>query len=468
VTSSPPSPDADATELLAQLARRDRSAAELLGGAIAAIDARNPAINAVVRTTTDAGDHRTSVPPSGPLAGLPTLLKDLGASIAGERLYQGNRLLRRLDWRATEDSAIARRVVDAGAVVLGRTNTPEFAAGVDTQPLSYGPTRNPHDLDRSVSGSSGGSAAAVAAGLVPFAHGNDFGGSIRLPAAWCSVVGLKPSRGLVSTAPTPPGPMAEFFLTRSLRDAALLLDAVADGATDWRETIRRDPPPLRIGVLTAVDGVDTDDGLGLVAHRAAAELAGAGGHELVDLPSTFLADERWDQQQRIVRAKGSKGRLDALGRLVDRPLTTEDVDPLLWALAAEADTIDDETHRAAGQWQLDFAAALEARWQAAGIDLLVSPTAGVRPMRLDELRPDPDDPVSIYATYRRIGCFAGPWNMVGFAAISVPSGELGVGVQVVGPVGRDDLVLQLARQLSEPAPPSPAATPTAERPTPRT
>ncbi|MBA3303981.1 MAG: amidase, partial [Acidimicrobiia bacterium] len=217
----------DALGLAAAVQRGDLSASEACEGAISEIESRNPALNAMVIPLFEYG-RRMAPTAHGPFAGVPIVLKDLGACLGGLPLYQGNQLLRRLDWRAPEDAPMARRLVDSGFVPVGKSNTPEFGAGTTTQPRSFGPTRNPWHLDYSTSGSSGGSAAAVAAGLVPIAHGNDFGGSIRMPAAWCGVIGLKPSRGRISTHPTPPGLQTEFVLTRSVRDAAAVLDAVAD------------------------------------------------------------------------------------------------------------------------------------------------------------------------------------------------------------------------------------------------
>jgi amidase len=451
----------DATALLERLRAREVSPDEVAADAIERIEHRNPPLNAVIRTSFE----RTCAAPDGPLAGVPTLLKDLGGALAGEPLYQGNRLLRRIDQRAVDDSPIARRLVDAGAVVLGRTNTPEFGAGVTTQPLSYGPTRNPWDPGRSTSGSSGGAGAAVATGMVPFAHGNDYGGSIRLPAAWCGVIGLKPTRARIAnvSGPNPPDPgvMVEFLLTRSLRDTALLLDVLADGSdpstTTWRSALEADPGRLRLGLVTGVDGVATDGRCADAAADAARRLA-ARGHEVVDLGEGFLADERWDREWRIIRAKGAQQRLVRLAEAAGRPLGEEDAEPFLTALAAEAPTYSDETYAAAGQWQLDFAAGLQRRWRDAGIDALLTPAAGLPPCTLEEMAPPAGDPASILDQYRRVGCFSGAWNMVGFPAISVPwwrpdrGDALPIGVQVVAGHGREDLALQVARQLQDVAP----------------
>lgn len=421
------------------------------------IDHRNATLNAVV-IDLRAGALERAAAATGPFAGVPTLLKDLGACLDGLPLYQGNELLRRLDWRAVGDGPLARRLVDAGFVVLGKTNTPEFGAGVTTQPRSFGPTRNPWDLDRSTSGSSGGAAAAVAAGLVPLAHGNDFAGSIRLPAAWCGVIGLKPSRGRIDTG-APPGALAEFVLTRSLRDAAGVLDLVADAggalrpADGWLASSVRTPSPRRIGLLRGVDGVATDADLADRAEEAARVLADA-GHEVVPLDDGFLSDDAWERNQLIVRARGARARLEALSAIAGRPLGDDEAEPLMFALAAQAEAFSDAEAEAAGAWQLRYAEALAARWALAGLDALVSPTAGIAPQLLDDLVPPPDDPTAVYGWFRRIGAFTGAWNMTGQPAVSIPwwtppDDRLPAGVQIVGGPGNEDLVLRLAQQLSE-------------------
>lgn len=446
----------DATALAEAIRGGLITAGEACQEALDRIDRQNPALNSVV-IDLRAGVRERAAVASGPFAGVPTLLKDLGACLDGLPLYQGNELLRRLDWRASGDSPLARRLVDAGFVLLGKTNTPEFGAGVTTQPRSFGPARNPWDLHRSTSGSSGGAAAAVAAGLVPLAHGNDFAGSIRLPAAWCGVVGLKPSRGRIDTG-GPPGAVVEFVLTRSLRDAAGVLDVVADAGAarrpfdGWLASSVRTPAPSRIGLLRGVDGVATDPDLADRAEEAARELAGA-GHEIVVLDDPFLADEAWERMQLIVRARGARARLEALSAIVGRPLAEDEAEPLMFALADRTEEFSAADVEAAGAWQLRYAEELSARWARAALDALVSPTAGLPPMLLDDLVPPPDDPVAIYGWFRRIGAFTGAWNMTGQPAISIPwwtppADRLPAGVQIVGRPHDEDLVLRLAHQLS--------------------
>lgn len=438
------------------------SAVDMCRDAIGRVEAMNPSLNAVVIPLFDRALESAASGLSGPFAGVPILLKDLGACLKGLPLYQGSQLLRRLDWRAPEDAPLARRLVDAGFNIVGKTNTPEFGAGVATQPRSFGPTRNPWNLDFSTSGSSGGSAAAVAAGMVPIAHGNDFAGSIRAPAAWCGVIGLKPSRGRISTHPSPPGANAEFVLTRSLRDAAAVLDVVADPDDNgiggrppdgWLPVHTLIPERTRIGLITAVAGVASDDNAVARALDAASVLA-EGGHGIIELDASFLGDDDWDRMQLRLRANGSRTRLNALKELAGRDLDDADAEPLMLGLAELAPSFSDEEHAEAGEWQLRYARRLADKWRTLSLGAAITPTTGISPLPLATMSPPTDEPLRIYDTYRRIGCFAGCWNMTGHAAISIPwwsppADPLPLGVQLVTNPGGETLVLQLAHQLIE-------------------
>jgi amidase len=200
--------------------------------AIERIEPLNPRLNAVISERFErALAEAATIDPAAPFAGVPLLLKDAVCHSAGDPYHFGLRVLKDLGWIDREDTYLARRFRAAGFIFLGKTNTPELAGSSTTEPLAYGPTLNPWRRDRSTLGSSGGSAAAVAAGMAPVAHGNDMGGSIRMPAAACGLVGLKPSRGRVSQGPDYGDYMAfvthEHVLTRSVRDSAAVLDAIA-------------------------------------------------------------------------------------------------------------------------------------------------------------------------------------------------------------------------------------------------
>ncbi len=242
----------DAVALRDLVADGEVTPAELAESAIARIDVANRMLNAVVVPLPDIGRALAADPalPRGPFHGVPFhgvpfhgvpfLLKDVGACLAGLPLYMGSGLLRSLDWRAPADTILGTRFRAAGVVTIGKTALPEFGCQPTTQPITFGACRNPWDTTRSTAGSSGGAAAAVAAGLVPVAHASDIGGLIRLPAAWCGVVGLKPSRGRTSSLPITDPNLVEHVITRSVRGTAAFLDAV--GGADPTDIYHLPPP----------------------------------------------------------------------------------------------------------------------------------------------------------------------------------------------------------------------------------
>ena len=281
----------DATGL-AQLVRdKETTALELCEAAIARIEAINPKINAVIHTMFDEALQVAAGPlPDGPFTGVPFLLKDLLAAYAGEPFTQGCRGYR--NFIPGHDSELVRRYKKTGLVVLGKTNTPEFGLLGVTEPELHGPTRNPWNPERSPGGSSGGSGAAVASGMVPMASGGDGGGSIRIPSAWCGLFGLKPSRGRVPAGPDSgelwQGAAQEHVLTRSVRDSAAMLDAICGpepGAPyeipqprrPYMEEAATTPAKLKIGFNTASPiGLPVHDECIKAVHTAARLLSDLG------------------------------------------------------------------------------------------------------------------------------------------------------------------------------------------------
>ena len=246
----------DATALAGQIRSGEVSPKELTEAAIERIEALNGELNAVIHPLFEKA--LATEPADGPFRGVPFLLKDLACHSAGDPMHEGMGFLKRIGWVEEEDTWLARRFREAGFVFLGKTNTPELGILPTTESTAYGPARNPWDTTRSTGGSSGGSAAAVAAGMVPIAHANDGGGSIRIPASCCGLVGLKPSRGRVSMAPEwgdfMSGLVTELVVTRSVRDAAAVLEWVADPppgepyyapdrARSYNEEVGADPGP---------------------------------------------------------------------------------------------------------------------------------------------------------------------------------------------------------------------------------
>lgn len=239
---------------------------ELVEAAISCIEHLNPKINAVITPLYEKArsDALSGQLPDGPFKGVPLLLKDYMCQTAGDPYYEGMGFLRNLNWQSSHDTYLAQKFRQAGFIFLGKTNLPELAGSATTEPIAFGPTRNPFNLEHSVGGSSGGSAAAVASGMVAIAHGNDGTGSLRVPAACCGLVGLKPSRGRISTGPASSGGIlgnaVEFVLTKSVRDAAGVLDCIAGAMLGdlflasppkrpFIEELDGDLQQLRIGLL---------------------------------------------------------------------------------------------------------------------------------------------------------------------------------------------------------------------------
>jgi len=448
----------------AELVRRGEvSARELVEAAARRIERLNPGVNAVIAPLVD--EALAAVSSSNlsrtPFMGLPLLLKDIGATQAGLPQYSGSRALLARRHRSPADTELGARFRRAGFVVAGLTNTSEFGSQPTTQPLAFGPTRNPWDRTRSVAGSSGGAAAAVATGMVPIAHGSDIAGSIRMPSSWCGTVGLKPSRGRVPVGPLIARDLVEHVLTRTVRDTAAVLDAVHGAepgalhiapppARAYAEEVGADPGSLRIGLLSSVDAS------GVVVHpdcAAAVEAAGraleALGHAVEPGGPAALFDDAFVANWTGITAARLNRLLETVGAALGHAVTADDVEPYQLAFAARGE-IPARALLALEEWQQPYAARV-ASWWARGHDLLVTPTTGEPPALLDELVPPPEDPLAILPRFLQIQCFAIPFSVTGQPAISLPlhrtASGLPVGVQLVAPHGAEDVLLRVAAQL---------------------
>ena len=447
---------------------------ELVDDAIERIESANPALNAVIHERFARAHDEAHRPSEGAFRGVPIVVKDLDGPLAGEPYHLGNRVLKEIGYVADHDSFLNAKLRAAGFVVVGKTNTPEFGLLPTTEPAAYGPTRNPWDPTRSAGGSSGGSAAAVASGMVPVGHGGDGGGSIRIPASMCGLVGLKPTRGRVSLGPDDgecwSGLVVRHVITRSVRDSAAVLDVLAGPmpgdpyalpgpARRFRDDTVTDPSPLRIGVLA--DGAP--GGLAAVAPECARAAEGVAalleslGHRV----STSYPDSLDDITALIsfttIQATAVAHDIAALARTVGRDIGADDVEPLTWALGERGRTIA----------AADFVTALEATrewsrrvatwWSAAGgdFDLLVTPTLAEPPPLLgdiDSLAPDPTHALERLVPF---GVFTAPFNVTGQPAISVPApvdGALPIGVQLVAAAGEESVLLQVAAQIERARP----------------
>jgi amidase len=451
--------DLDATALGELVRRGEVKPAELVEEAIARTERLNPSLNAVIhRQYERARRDAAEAPTDGPFPGVPFLLKDYKAREAGEPYHMGVRTLRDLDFRPRTDSELALRFRASGLIPIGRTNTPEMAAMGTTEPALYGPTHNPWDLDRSPGGSSGGSAAAVAARIVPAAHGNDISGSIRIPAAMCGLVGLKPTRGraLTSDVIDPPvGMNCEGVVSRTVRDTAALFDVIAATSPWWPapplprplvDELARPPEPLRIGLwTTAFNGAAVDPGCGASANACAATLESMGHHVEVAAPPQLSSDELWDAARRAMSASVAAEAAAWTDR-IGRPLGEDDLEQRTWSMVCDGARMSAPELLAVIHTMQRMSAGALSWWDE--YDVLVTPTTA-----------GPASPLGEYLRSYVSGlgsAFTRPINVTGQPAISLPLGwpddGLPRGVQLVAGYGREDTLIRLSACLEEAMP----------------
>jgi amidase len=462
----------DATAQAELVRTGEASPPDLVEAAIERIEALNPRLNAVIHELFEEARAEAAGPiPDGPFRGVPFLHKDIGAALAGQPLHMGMRALREAGFRAVVDTYLARRFREAGLVSLGKTNVPELGILPTTEPEAYGPTPNPWDPSRSAGGSSGGSAAAVASGMVPIAHANDGGGSIRIPASSCGLVGLKPSRQRISEGPligdSMSGLTCELIVSRSVRDTARVLDAVhgpAPGdpyvapppARPYADELEADPAPMKLGIMTrSLAGLEVDPVVVEAARDAARLLESLGhavedsapaGFEEMNLVDNFLA--RW--------SAGVAGSLALLGSVLGRELGPDDVEPLTWALAEQGQRVSAPEYLGAINRHQVMSRMIADWYERDGFDLLLTPTLGTPPPPLGSYDDSGPDPMAAMERAKRTAAFTGSFNVTGQPAISLPlywDGDgLPIGVQLVAPLGREDLLIRLAAQLERARP----------------
>ena len=464
----------DATAQAELVRNGDVSPQELVEEAIGRVEALNPQVNAVIHELYEEGRAAAGTSlPDGPFRGVPFLFKDIGAALAGQPLHLGTQVLKDIDFRAPVDTFLGVRLRDAGFVTIGKTNVPELGILPATESRAYGAARNPWDLDHTPGGSSGGAAAAVASGMVAIAHANDGGGSIRIPASHCGLVGLKPSRQRISEGPlagdTMSGMISELAVTRSVRDAAALLDAVAGPAPGdpyvapsperpYVEELGIEPGPLRIGlVTTSAEGIEVDPVV-VAAAQAAGALLESLGHGIEERRLTDAAPGVGEElvPSFMVRwAAGQAALLSTLARVIGRPFTADDVEPLTWALA------EDGRERGAGEYleavgMHQLVGRIIGTWLDSDLDLLLTPTVGEPPPPLGTYDDSGPDPMAAIRRAFPTGAFSGIFNATGQPGISLPlhwtEDRLPVGVQLVGPLGGEGLLIRVAAQLERARP----------------
>ncbi|KWH27674.1 amidase [Burkholderia cepacia] len=475
---------------LAELIRsREVSALEVMKAAIRSAERSNPMLNAIVTPMYEFGIREAAKPlGDGRLAGLPMLVKDLLATVEGIPTSNGNRF-----WRSKScivDSELVRRFKNAGVIIFGKTNTPEFGLTPYTESKTLGPARNPWDLSRTTGGSSGGSAAAVAARITPIASGGDGGGSIRIPASACGIFGLKPTR-----ARTPLGPSLgeawkgfaiEHVLTRSVRDSALMLDLTHGpdvGAPyyappiqgSFLECVGRDPKSLRIAVTASPFLGKNVSPEVEAAYRETVSLLESLGHTVVDV-APAIDREQFSLDFVTILAGELRADLEETASAAGVSLKSSDFDPESFGLGMFGNALTAANYASASRRLFSAARDIGRFFEA--YDILLTPTLAQLPVEIGALAPTAIERrlIDILAgtggswILKKLGLIRKladttfefmPWtsvfNVTGQPAMSVPlcwdvTSGLPIGMHFAGRFGDEATLFSLAGQVERARP----------------
>ena len=457
----------DATAQAELVRKKQVKPIELVEATIERIERVNPQINAVVTPMYDIARKITEGPlQEGPFTGVPFLMKDLGPMYAGVRQTSGSVFSK--DVIAPIDSELTRRFKKAGLIVTAKTNTPELGLVPTTEPKLFGATRNPWNTGHSTGGSSGGSAAAVAAGIVPIAHANDGGGSIRIPASCCGVFGLKPTR-----ARTPLGPIfgdqmsglvIDHAVSRTVRDSAALLDATAGPdlgdpypapppARPFLQEVGANPGRLRIAFSTTTAmGIQLHPDC-VAAVKDAAALCEDMGHEVFEA-SPPVNGELLIEAFVALWEGGTAQGIDSIAPLVGKKPTPDEFETLTWALYEAGQKVTASQYLTAVMNLQQMARGM-AHWMQ-NHDLWLTPTLAEPPLKLGELDATPDNPRAGFDRATQYVPFTPIQNATGEPAMSVPlywnESGLPIGAHFVARFGDEATLFRLAAQLEEARP----------------
>jgi amidase len=472
----------DAVGLAELVRRRAVSPVELLEEAILRIERVNPALNAVVERLYEAARRTASAPPEGPLAGVPFATKNLLAAVKGVRLTSGSRFFK--DYVPDSDSELVRRYRQAGLVLCATTNSPELGLLPVTEPELHGPTRNPWNTSHTPGGSSGGAAALVAAGALPMAHANDGGGSIRIPAACCGLVGLKPSRGRMPVGPQRLevwfGCEVDHVVSRSVRDSAAALDATCGAellaihrappaARPFLEEVRVAPGRLRIAFSARPHMPSHVHPDCVQAVQDAAKLCEGLGHQVeeahLELDARALARAFFTVVVSETAADVAEG-----AKLLGRKATRADFETQTWLVALLAKEARAEGLSLALRHLQRVSQTVASFFER--YDVVLTPTLGQPPPKLGALKPK-----GVEAVMQRLAAatnsalllklgggidgavdrvfdfipFTALANLTGQPAMSLPlhwnAEGLPVGAQAIGRLHEEATLLRLGAQL---------------------
>ena len=443
---------------------------EMVNAAIERVERYDGALNALTYRWFEAARELASsnTLPDGPFRGVPYLLKDLYAAEAGKPLSNGSKAYKAADYVSSEDTTLVSRYKAAGLISIGRSNSPEFGSVPVTEPEAWGPTRNPWDLSRTPGGSSGGSASAVAAGIVPIAHASDGGGSIRIPAACCGLVGLKVSQGRISMGPSRDESNlgVEHCVSRSVRDSARLLDAThGPGIGDviiaptprrpFIDEVGADPGRLRIGFLDFNPrGGDVHADCVEGVHKTAKLLESLGHHVEPGFPDIF-SDNEIGRAFSMLWSTNMGTAIRRFSQALGREMTPNDIEAMNWAQAEFAKGVNGVDFSLAQASSIQFRRAIQS-WWTKGWDLLLTPTLSAPPLPVGSMPNNPERPMTPLMTAGSWVAFTSQFNISGQPAISLPlhrtAEGLPVGMQLAAAYGREDVLIRVASQLEQAAP----------------
>jgi amidase len=462
----------DATAQAALVRSGDASPLELVDAAIERIEKLNPELNAVVHPLYERARTNARKALEGPFIGVPIVVKDLDGELAGAPLHKGNRALKAAKHVATTTSYLFEKLEQGGFIIVGKSNTPEFGLMTTTEPVAYGATHNPWNSEYSTGGSSGGSGAAVASGMVPVGHAGDGGGSIRIPASMCGLFGLKPSRARVSFGPSEAeswaGLVQRHVVTRSVRDSAAALDLVEGympgdyysaprPARPYAQEVAADPGKLRVGFRTnaPADLVAVDPEC-VAAVQDAAELLESLGHSVEEASPPALDELVMLTSLMTIMVTDVRAALNQMKTILGRPVTKDDVEPMTWGHYEAAAGIDSAAYLTALNGAHAWTRRVASWWFDDGFDLLLTPTCGEPPPRLGDLSDQSDGGEHAGGRQVPFAAFTAAFNVTGQPATSVPTyfsaAGLPIGVQLVGAPYREDVLFQIAGQIERARP----------------